>query len=80
MLAEKPEGMEAMAEFLIKMYEDRPGLGRERILAQFENEYGGDMVGMMASFESNNGAAEPGMTFLETMSKSMTTVLPSRFL
>lgn len=41
-------GLEAIAEYLIKMMQHEPGLSRERILAQSGREYTEDIVDMVA--------------------------------
>jgi hypothetical protein len=69
--------LSALAEYLIKAMAQKPGLSRERILAQLEREYGGDIATKVAEWEklaAKNG--ESGSTFLEVQSKSMTEALP----
>ena len=57
-----------IAEYLIKMMGDQPGLSRERILAQFVREYGEDVAAHVAALEANDTG---GMTLLEMMSGGM---------
>ena len=78
MFSAKQKGIEAIAEYLIKAMGNKPGLSRERILAQFCREYGEDVASKLAEFErmgTENGL-EPGTTFLEMMSKNMQSILP----
>lgn len=64
------EGLEAMAEYLIKVMADKPGLSRERILDQLSREYGENLPGMLGEWERKrvNNGYEPGSTFVETSS------------
>jgi hypothetical protein len=64
-------GLEAIAEHLIKVMAQKPGLSRERILGQLEREYGADVPMKVAAWEKKaveNGCE--GSTFLEVQSKS----------
>jgi hypothetical protein len=67
----------ALAEYLIKVMAQKPGLSREMILAQLEREYGGGVATKVAEWEklaAKNG--ESGSTFLEVQSRSMKQALP----
>ena len=69
--------LSALAEHLIKAMAQKPGLSRERILAQLEREYGGDIATKVAEWEklaAKNGMS--GSTFLEVQSRSMMQALP----
>jgi len=68
-----PEGVEMIAELLMKMMADRPGSSRARILAQFEEEYGGNVAAKLAAFEAKRArnGYELGGTYLERMSEGM---------
>jgi hypothetical protein len=81
MFRAEQSGVEALAELLIKFMADRPGFSRARILAQFEREYGGDMVAKMAAFEAKRAenGYEPGGTYLETMSAALATMVAGGF-
>jgi len=66
------EGVEALAEYLIKVMGNKPGLSKQRILDQFSGEYGKNMTETMMEWEKlavKNGFP-PGTTFLEVMSKN----------
>jgi hypothetical protein len=66
------EGLEAMAEYLIKAMGQKPGLSRRRILEQLEREYGNGVASKVEEFERKaqvNGYPA-GTTFLETMVKN----------
>ena len=66
--ANEKHGLEALAEYLIKIMGEKPGLSRGRILEQLEREYGGDVAEKVAQFEQMsvmNGFE--GSTFLEVM-------------
>ena len=65
-------GLEAMGEYLIKAMGPRPGLGRDRILAQLQREYGGDVATKVAAWEEltvRNGHS--GSTYLEVTSRNL---------
>jgi hypothetical protein len=71
-------GLGAIAEYLIKVMGQKPGLSRETILRQLQNEYGGDVAPKVAEWERK--AAENGLegsTFLESMSRNLMTTIPS---
>lgn len=71
-------GVEAMAEYLIKVMGRAPGLSRATILNQFGKEYGRRTPAKISQFERmavQNGY-EHGVTFLETMSKNMAVTTP----
>jgi hypothetical protein len=71
------EGLEAIAEHLIKVMGQKPGLSRERILGQLESEYGGDIATKVAKWEkfaTENGF--PGSTFMEVQNRSLKKTLP----
>jgi hypothetical protein len=63
--------VEALAEYLIEVMGDTPGLGRERIIAQFDREYEVDTASKMAGLKKQK--IEYGFsvrrTFLEGMSR-----------
>ena len=78
MFSAEQRGVEAIAQYLIKFMGQKPGLSRERILAQFSQEYGGNFAAKLAEFERKGleNGNEHGTTFLETMSKSLTSTMP----
>ena len=57
-----------IAEYLIKMMGDQPGLSRETILAQFVREYGVDVAAQVVALEANDNG---GMSLLETVRGGM---------
>jgi hypothetical protein len=70
-------GLGAIAEYLIKVMGQKPGLSRETILRQLQNEYGGDVASKVAEWERK--AAENGFegsTFLENMSRNLMASVP----
>jgi hypothetical protein len=72
------KGLEALAEYLIKMMQHKPGLSRERILEQLRREFTEDIVEKVAKWEKMatvNGHAK-GTAFIEVMGKNMATTLP----
>lgn len=75
MFSAKPQGVEAIAQYLIKMMAQTPRLSRERILDQLAREYGEDFPARLARWEATKGY-KPGDTFLESMSKNITATLP----
>jgi hypothetical protein len=66
-------GLEALAEYLVKMMKDEPGLSQERILAQLTCEYNVDMAEMVTASEETAIAKGfgSGTTFLEATSKNL---------
>jgi hypothetical protein len=67
MFGAKPDGLEPMAEYMIKVMGQKPGLSRARILDQFTREYGEDKATKVAEWErqgAKNGY-EPGATFMD---------------
>jgi hypothetical protein len=76
-----PHGLEIMAEYLIKTMAHQPGLSWERILAQFQSEYGVNMTEKMAGFEVRRveNGDQPGTTVLERMRGSLGSVMQGRF-
>lgn len=65
------EGLAAIAEYIIKVMAQKPGLSRERILGQLQREYGVDLSTKVAEWEekaAKNGFE--GSTFLEVQSRS----------
>ena len=72
------KGLEPVAEYLMKMMQGHPGLGRERILGQLRNEYGNGVEEKLTRWLElavTNGLA-PGETFLEHMDTKMSDTLP----
>ena len=72
------EGLEAMAEYLIKVMGGTPGLSRERILDQFNREYGDDFPAQFAHWANmgaKNGYGSED-TFLEIMSRNLAATTP----
>jgi hypothetical protein len=70
-------GLEAIAEYLIKVMGQKLGLSRERILEQLEAEYGSGVATKVEEWEKK--AAENGMegsTFLESMSRNLMASMP----
>jgi hypothetical protein len=78
---ETPSGLEMVAEYLIKAMAHQPGLSRERILAQLQREYGGNMAEKMAAFEAKRleNGDPPNTTFLERMCGNLGNVVQGRF-
>jgi hypothetical protein len=75
---DQQQGLEAIAEYLIKMMGQKPGFSRQRILEQLRNEYEGDLVAKVAKFESMAAVnAHEGSTFIEAMSKNLTATMPA---
>jgi hypothetical protein len=72
------KGLAAIGEYLIKMMEHKPGLSRERILAQLSREYLEDVAEAVAEWEQSTTKQEhsPGTTFMEAMGKTMEATLP----
>jgi hypothetical protein len=69
--------LEAIAEYLIKLMGQRPGLSRERILRQLEKEYGRDIAEDVADFEKLATARGfEGSTFVEVMGRNLMDHLP----
>jgi len=71
-------GLEAIVEYLVKVMGQKPGLSREMILAQLQNEYGGDMTTKMSEWDKKaveNGLQ--GITLLEDMSRNMMATIPA---
>jgi len=67
------QGVEAVAEYVIKCMGQRAGFSRDLIVGQFEREYGSDLGEKLQRFQSmgiRNGYAE-GTTFIEITSKSL---------
>ena len=76
--ANEKHGLEALAEYLIKIMGEKPGLSRGRILEQLEREYGGDVAEKVAQFEQMsvmNGFE--GSTFLEVMGGNLMATMPA---
>jgi hypothetical protein len=74
------KGVQAIGEYLLKTMSDHPGLSRERILGQLSSEYGEETAGKIADFEKmavRNGY-EPGATFLEKVSRGLTSAVPRK--
>jgi hypothetical protein len=76
-----PNGIEMVAEHLIKAMAHQPGLSRERILAQLQREYGGNMTVKMAAFDAKRleNGDRSGTTFLERMCGNLGSVVQGRF-
>lgn len=65
-------GVECIAEYIIKIMENHPGISRELILAQFRREYGNDVDVEGGIARLNKGAAStsnPEHTFVEGFSR-----------
>ena len=73
-----PIGLAPIAEYLIKMMEHKPGLSRQRILAQLSREHSEDVAEMVAMLEQSPAKAghPPGTTYMEVTCKSISNVLP----
>lgn len=71
-------GLEPMAEYLIKMMRQHPGLSRNIILAQLEREYGGNLEEKVTAWETKavQNGAPAGTTFLETMGRNLAASAP----
>jgi hypothetical protein len=78
MFSAEQKGVEAIAEYLIKVMGNKPGLSRERILAQLSGEYERDLTLDVAGFErmATVNGYEPGTTFLEMMSRNLMSAAP----
>lgn len=65
------KGLEAMAEYLIKIMGQTPGLGRRRILNQFAKEYGRDTPAKIAKWGQTGvmSGYEPGFMALEMVAR-----------
>lgn len=72
MFSAEQQGVEAMAEYLIKVMGNKSGLSKQRILDQFSSEYGKNMTEIMVEWEglAVKNRLPPGTTFLEVMSKN----------
>jgi hypothetical protein len=71
-------GLEAIAEYLIKVMGQKPGLSREMILNQLQQEYEVDVASKLAAWERKvieNGLE--GSTFLESMGRNLMATMPS---
>jgi hypothetical protein len=72
-------GPDVLAEYLIKVMASTPGLSRQRILAQFDQEYGVRTSLDVAALELEGTMSRSGATQLEIMSRQapdfMTTAL-----
>ena len=80
MFSEERKGIEALAEYLVKKMQGKPGLSRERILAQMSREYDEDMAEKLAAWEKLKQKREsgtPGTTFIEEMSRNLGATLPA---
>ncbi|KZP18358.1 hypothetical protein FIBSPDRAFT_745471 [Athelia psychrophila] len=67
------QGIEPIAEYVIKCMGQREGFSRDLIVGQFEREYGDDLGEKLQNFQSlsiRNGYAE-GTTFIEVTSRSL---------
>lgn len=73
MSARSQKGIEVIAEYLLKRMADHPGLSRERILQQFSEEYGEDVIESVLEFEklAEKRGLPPGTTFLDDMGKKL---------
>ena len=73
-------GLPAIAQLLIKVMGQKPGLSREGILRQLEAEYGvNDLVARLAQFERKcaaDGYTQTASTFLEATSKFVGATAP----
>ena len=69
-LGDEVMSVEFMAEYLIKIMEQTPGLSRQSILTQFSEEYEVDVEAKVAEMQ-RRGLSRPGTTYLETASKAM---------
>lgn len=65
-----PPGVATMVEYIIKVMEQRPGLSREKIIAQFEREYENDVVGNLARLPRIGRG-----TFLEVTSRNISKIV-----
>ncbi|EGO05431.1 hypothetical protein SERLA73DRAFT_174578 [Serpula lacrymans var. lacrymans S7.3] len=73
------QGVEAMAEYMIKAMGRMPGLSREIILKQLSAEYGDDTEAKLMEFERKSIENGTGLTFLEDMSRNMVSMAPILF-
>lgn len=62
-----------MVEYVIKIMGQKPGLSRQRIIAQFAKEYRRDVAGQLENIEHQS---PPGLTTLEYMTRGMSKALP----
>jgi hypothetical protein len=64
--------MAAMAQYLLKHWGSRPGLSRERILRQFDLEYGENATAKIQDFERKGVERGHGEeTFLDVMTRGI---------
>jgi hypothetical protein len=78
MFSADQQGAEAIAQYLIKVMGQTPGLSRERILDQFVSEYGDNFLAKFADWESlgaKNGYGSED-TFLDFLSRNIATTTP----
>jgi len=78
MFGAEQKGAEAIAEYLIKVMGRTPGLSRERILDQFNREYGDNFRAQFAhwvTMGAKNGYGSED-TFLEIMGRNLATTTP----
>lgn len=67
------QGVEAIAQYVIKCMGHQPGFSRDLIIRQFEKEYGDDIGERLQRFETlgNQNGFSGGSTLIETMSKGI---------
>jgi hypothetical protein len=70
-------GMEIMAQYLIQLMGQTPGMSRERILRQFNREYGEDATEKVEAFMKRGVIRGYGTeTFLEIVSRNLSAAAP----
>jgi hypothetical protein len=73
-----PRGLGAIAEYLVKMMEHKPGLSRERIVAQLSREYSEDIGEKIAKWgQLIAQSGHPGTMFLEMIGKGLEKAMPT---
>jgi len=78
MFSAKEEGVEVIAEYLIKFMGRQPGLSRGKILNQFAKEYGRHFPAKIARWEKTKMEGyEPGVTIVELMSRNIAANAPT---
>jgi hypothetical protein len=78
MCSVEQKGLEAVAQYLVKIMGPKPGLSPERILDQLSSEYGADVAEKVAEYEKIGPryGYGPGFTLLEMMGRNYEATLP----
>ncbi|KAF9236271.1 hypothetical protein BU15DRAFT_50228 [Melanogaster broomeanus] len=70
-------GVDAIAEYMIKVMSTSPGLSRDILLDQLAAEYGTDIRQKLVVFEKRTKAQGKGPTFLESYSDNLRKIMPA---